>query len=108
MQIEENRSQLELAMNRSFAALRIALTVALLFTSSGALGQNAAEAGKSVIRALLAKQVDAWNRGDLEGFMAGYWKSPELSFISGTTETRGSFFAASYASTGTVSIGRSR
>ena len=89
MQIEEDRSQLELAMNRSFAALRITLAVVLLFTSSAALGQNAAEAGKSDIRALLARQVDAWNRGDLEGFMAGYWKSPELSFISGTTETRG-------------------
>lgn len=89
MQIEENRSRLELAMNRSFAALRITLTVALLFTSGGALGQNAADAEKTAIRALLATQVDAWNRGDLEGFMAGYWKSPELSFISGTTETRG-------------------
>ncbi|MGA2000466.1 MAG: nuclear transport factor 2 family protein [Terriglobales bacterium] len=76
-------------MNRSFAALRITLAAVLLFTSSAALGQNAAEAGKSDIRALLAKQVDAWNRGDLEGFMAGYWKSPEMSFISGTTETRG-------------------
>ena len=23
-----------------------------------------------------------WNRGDLEGFMAGYWKSPDLVFFS--------------------------
>jgi beta-aspartyl-peptidase (threonine type) len=54
-----------------------------------AAAQNGAEAQKSAIRSLLSTQVDAWNRGDLEGFMAGYWKSPELSFISGTTETRG-------------------
>jgi ketosteroid isomerase-like protein len=65
------------------------LAAALLFTSSAALGQNSDGAEKAAIRALLARQVDAWNRRDLEGFMAGYWKSPELSFISGTTETRG-------------------
>ena len=76
-------------MHRSFAPLRMPLAVVLLFASSATLGQNAADTEKSAIRALLANQVDAWNRGDLEGFMAGYWKSPELSFISGATETRG-------------------
>ena len=34
-------------------------------------------------------QVEAWNRGDLDGFMAGYWKSPDLVFFSNGTETRG-------------------
>jgi beta-aspartyl-peptidase (threonine type) len=34
-------------------------------------------------------QVEAWNRGDLEGFMQGYWNSPDLTFFSGTTVTRG-------------------
>jgi ketosteroid isomerase-like protein len=76
-------------MRRSFSPVIVTLVVALLFTSSAALAQNAADSEKSAIRALLAHQVDAWNRGDLEGFMAGYWRSPELSFISGTTETRG-------------------
>ena len=41
------------------------------------------------IRALLDAQVAAWNRGDLEGYMAGYWKSPELTFYSGSTITQG-------------------
>lgn len=63
--------------------------LALVVLCNAGLAQSNADAGKSAIRALLASQVDAWNRGDLEGFMAGYWKSPELSFISGTTETRG-------------------
>jgi beta-aspartyl-peptidase (threonine type) len=40
-------------------------------------------------RAVLDAQVEAWNRGDLEGFMAGYWRSPELVFCSGDTVTRG-------------------
>jgi ketosteroid isomerase-like protein len=41
------------------------------------------------IRAVLDAQVAAWNKGDLEGFMRGYWNSPELSFFSGGTRTRG-------------------
>ncbi len=43
----------------------------------------------TAIRTLLANQVAAWNRGDLEGFMEGYWRSPELTFVSGTTVTKG-------------------
>lgn len=41
------------------------------------------------VRALLEAQVAAWNRGDLEAFMAGYWRSPELVFCSGATVTKG-------------------
>jgi beta-aspartyl-peptidase (threonine type) len=41
------------------------------------------------VQAVWAAQVDAWNRGDLEGFMAGYWSSPDLVFFSNGTETRG-------------------
>jgi beta-aspartyl-peptidase (threonine type) len=41
------------------------------------------------VRALLARQQDAWNRHDLEGFMAGYWKSDDLTFFSGGNVTRG-------------------
>jgi beta-aspartyl-peptidase (threonine type) len=41
------------------------------------------------IRAVLDAQVVAWNKGDLEGFMAGYWKSPDLTFYSSKTKVRG-------------------
>ena len=41
------------------------------------------------IRAVLDAQVAAWNRGDLDGFMAGYWKDDKLTFFSGDTITRG-------------------
>jgi ketosteroid isomerase-like protein len=75
-------------MHRSFAALHIGCALVLLFTAT-VVAQNSVEAQKLAIRQLLATQVDAWNRGDLVGFMAGYWKSPELSFVSGTNETRG-------------------
>ncbi|MAN47551.1 MAG: nuclear transport factor 2 family protein [Alphaproteobacteria bacterium] len=43
----------------------------------------------AAITALLDAQDEAWNRGDIPGFMAGYWKSPDLRFASGGTVTRG-------------------
>lgn len=33
------------------------------------------------IRAVMQAQQDAWNRGDLEAFMQGYWQSDSLRFI---------------------------
>jgi ketosteroid isomerase-like protein len=41
------------------------------------------------VRAVLDAQVEAWNRGDIEGFMKGYWQSTETIFVSGDTVTRG-------------------
>ena len=44
---------------------------------------------KAAVERVLHAQQDAWNRHDLEGFLAGYWKSPELTFFSGVKETSG-------------------
>jgi beta-aspartyl-peptidase (threonine type) len=41
------------------------------------------------IRRVLDDQVKAWNKGDLNGYMQGYWKSPELTFSSGKDHTKG-------------------
>jgi ketosteroid isomerase-like protein len=41
------------------------------------------------IRQVMDRQSAAWNRGDIEGFMQGYWRSPELKFVSGANVTRG-------------------
>lgn len=41
------------------------------------------------VRELLEAQAVAWNQGDLEGFMVGYWQSPELSFYSGKDKKHG-------------------
>lgn len=40
------------------------------------------------IEVVLRLQENAWNAGDLDGFMAGYWDSPDLEFVSDKT-TRG-------------------
>jgi ketosteroid isomerase-like protein len=44
---------------------------------------------KAAIHKVLDDQVSAWNKGDLEAFMAGYWKSPKLSFSSGNNKVEG-------------------
>jgi hypothetical protein len=59
------------------------LILALLVISFSAAGQE------SDIRALLHKQTEAWNRGDIEGFMEGYWKNDSLMFIGKSGITYG-------------------
>jgi beta-aspartyl-peptidase (threonine type) len=41
------------------------------------------------VKAVLDAQVSAWNKGDIDGFMAGYWKDDRLTFVSGGDITRG-------------------
>jgi len=44
---------------------------------------------EAAIRAVLDAQVAAWNNGDLNGFMAGYWRDERLTFMSGDRITFG-------------------
>lgn len=43
----------------------------------------------SDIEKVMTDQVAAWNRGDIEGFMDGYWKSDEMRFVSGNSVSKG-------------------
>jgi len=71
--------------------MRRILSVLVCLTGVWVFPSDAAEpkADEAAIRAVLADQAAAWNKGDLEGFMAGYWKSPDLSFTSGNARTKG-------------------
>jgi ketosteroid isomerase-like protein len=46
-------------------------------------------ADDAAVRAVLAAQMDAWNRGDLDGFLDGYARVPALVFTSGSKVRRG-------------------
>ena len=48
--------------------------------------QNADE---KAIRQLLSRQTAAWNNGDIEGFMNGYWENDSLMFIGQSGVTYG-------------------
>ena len=41
------------------------------------------------VRNLLAKQNAAWNRGDVDAFMVGYWENDSLMFIGKSGVTYG-------------------
>lgn len=43
----------------------------------------------AAVRKVLDDQVAAWNAGKLEAFMVGYWKSPDLTFVSGGRKLNG-------------------
>ena len=56
------------------------------------IGFSLAAAQPSVeeqILSVVTAQQQAWNDGDLEGYMEGYWNSNETTFISGGTVVKG-------------------
>lgn len=72
-------------MRRSLVVLFAVVMCASAVVSADKSSENA----KSAVEQVLHTQQDAWNRHDLEEFMTGYWKSPELTFFSGAHETNG-------------------
>ncbi|MBI3669570.1 MAG: DUF3225 domain-containing protein [Acidobacteria bacterium] len=43
----------------------------------------------AALGALLGPQAEAWNHGDIEGFLAGYWKSDRTTFAGSSGVFRG-------------------
>ena len=65
-----------------FAVLIVTCGV-FFFAISRTLDQSEPAVDERAIHQVLDDQDAAWNRGDLDGFMDGYWHSNELSFTSG-------------------------
>ena len=66
--------------------------LAIFLIASTALGgcrSNIASDPEAEIRAVLDAQVEAWNAGDIEGYLDGYLRSPALVFAGRGTFTRG-------------------
>jgi uncharacterized protein (TIGR02246 family) len=57
--------------------------------ASFAAEPSASENTENAIRAVIQSQQEAWNRGDIDGFMKGYWESAKTIFVSGDEVTRG-------------------
>ena len=66
--------------------MKSALLFLLVAISVSSFGQTKNE---SDIRNLLARQTQAWNRGDIDAFMVGYWENDSLMFIGGSGITYG-------------------
>jgi beta-aspartyl-peptidase (threonine type) len=81
--------------------------ILVAFSESGGaqITHSSNDVAKAEVERVLLTQQEAWNRHDLEGFMAGYWNSPELTFFSGANEKHGwqatmDRYRATYASPG--------
>jgi ketosteroid isomerase-like protein len=98
---------MEISMRNRSAVILLLIFLSILCANSGAQTSSAdahADARKE-IEDVLHLQQEAWNRGDLETFMAVYWNSPELTFFSGAKEHDGwqaalDRYRAAYASPG--------
>ena len=80
-------------MNRTirltFLALTMGLTLLAIDANRGSATQPATPLQEAAIKGVLDRQQTAWNQGDVETFMRGYWNSPELTFAGATGITRG-------------------
>lgn len=62
----------------------------LLVLCLGASGYSIAQSkDEQAISSLLKAQVSAWNKGDITGYMKGYWESDSLVFIGKNGPTYG-------------------
>lgn len=65
------------------------LALCCILLSACAASRSFSTSDDEAVRGVLAAQQAAWNRGDLDGYMAGYVRSPELVFTSGSKVRRG-------------------
>lgn len=72
----------------NFARVAVIFVVYLCPGAGGQPGNTVPEE-KHAVENLLAAQVAAWNKADLDGFMTGYWRSEQLSFFAGGERLRG-------------------
>ncbi len=81
--------------NRSLRALLSLAALSLVAAVSSSCAQQPPAGGRAnaedaaAIRAVLDSQAAAWNRGDIEGYMDGYERSDQTTFVSGDNLTRG-------------------
>lgn len=54
----------------------IVVISSFIYTSTSAQSSD-----ETSIREILSNQIRAWNKGDIDDFMQGYWKSDSLLFI---------------------------
>ncbi|PYK84880.1 MAG: DUF4440 domain-containing protein [Verrucomicrobia bacterium] len=74
-------------MRLTFLAFSIA-AVAIFWVAPAELAAARTDTA-SKIRIVLQSQQGAWNRGDIDAFMNGYWHSDQTVFVSGDEVTRG-------------------
>ncbi len=79
-------------MNRLVPFIGLILSFSIAADVAGQPARKSASRNARIIaavRAVLDAQRDAWNRGDVDGYMDGYARSKDTVFVSGDNVTRG-------------------
>jgi uncharacterized protein (TIGR02246 family) len=80
----------QMAKSRGLLLVGLSLTISLLLSSARLpAAAESRETDKQAITKVLNDQQSAWNRGDVEAFLQGYWHSPELTFSGSNGIARG-------------------
>lgn len=67
----------------------VILSLLMVSASTACFAQLDFNLAQENIRKVLTQQQNAWNSGDIEAFMQGYWKSDSLAFIGSRGITYG-------------------
>ena len=89
--IETPREKLIFMLNKpTIPIMQLLFSLSLLLSLSIFVSAQANDArAVTDITKVMTDQAKAWNAGDIEGFMRGYWNSEKLLFVSGDNVTRG-------------------
>ncbi|NUO01792.1 MAG: nuclear transport factor 2 family protein [Saprospiraceae bacterium] len=68
--------------------IKLFLILAAVFSLNPVWAQRE-DGGMATIRSIMQAQEAAWNNGDLDGFMEGYWHTDSLQFIGSKGLTYG-------------------
>ena len=79
------------AIRRSSLARRCGLAIIFCISTAATMSAAPTQTQNAIaqIRSVLSAQRDAWNRGDIDGFMNGYARSASTVFASEDTIRRG-------------------
>ncbi len=73
---------------RTFALVAVMSFSAITATNLLA-NDSTQQADRAAIKSVLTAQQDAWNQGDVDKFLIGYWHSPDLTFSGSSGISRG-------------------
>ncbi len=81
-------------MSKQTGVLLIALAALFVFLHSRSVRSadrtnEPAKSNQAAITKILMEQQTAWNRGDVDAFMRGYWNSTEVTFAGSSGIARG-------------------
>lgn len=78
-------------MKQVWVCLAVVIVICVIGVGSSrrSAAATASAADEAAVRKLLDDQVVAWNHGDIDAFMAGYWNSENVQFVSASGVTHG-------------------